>query len=101
VFTVSGPVTKETADMELRSRFVELIDAGSTRFLLDLREVPYMDSAAIGETVACAKRAREKDGVVKIVLQPGGKPDQLFQLTALDRVFQIFSDQATGIASFE
>lgn len=101
VFTVSGPVTKETAGEALRSRFVELIDAGTTRFLLDLREVSYMDSAAIGETVACAKRARERDGVLKIVLRPGGKPEQLFQLTALDRVFEIFDDQVAGIASFE
>ena len=101
VFKVTGPITRETADVELRSRFRELIDAGSTRFLLDLRDVPYMDSAAIGETVACAKRARERGGVLKIVLRPGGKPEQLFQLTALDRVFEIFCDQAEGLASFE
>ena len=101
VFTVRGPITKETADEELRNRFVELIDGGANRFLLDLSEVPYMDSAAIGETVACAKRAREKDGVLKIVLRPGGKPEQLFQLTALDRVFEIFDDPTAGITSFE
>jgi anti-anti-sigma regulatory factor len=60
-----------------------------------------MDSAAIGETVACLKRVREMQGELKIVLVPGGRPAELFRLTALDRAFDVYPDEPRALASFE
>ena len=47
-----------------------------------------LDSAGIGELVACYKRAKEKDGTVKL-LNPSGKVFDLLQLTKLEEVFEL------------
>ena len=100
ILDIEGKLTKQEAEEELRGVFRGLLDAGERRFLFNMREVPYMDSAAIGEVVACAKRAHAVDGSLKLVVAEGGKPDQVFRLTAIDRVLQIFSDEQQAVASF-
>jgi anti-anti-sigma factor len=96
-----GRLTKNSGDLAMRERFVSLLDAGERKFIFDFRDVPYLDSAALGETVACFKRAREKSGLVKLVLVPGGRPFELFRMTSLDRAFEIYPDEPHALASFE
>jgi len=60
--------------------------------------VPWLDSSGIGEVYACYKRARDLDGVVKLVLQ--GKSLSLFTLTELNRVFEIFDTRKAALDSF-
>ena len=100
VLGFKGRLTKNSGDLAMRERFASLLDAGERHFVFDFREVPYLDSAAIGETVACLKRAREQQGAVKIVLVPGGRPSELFRLTSLDRAFEIYADESNALASF-
>jgi anti-anti-sigma regulatory factor len=50
--------------------------------------------------VACLKRARQRDGELKLVLVRGGRPEQLLKLAALDRVFETFDDEQRALASF-
>ena len=72
VVDISGKITIGEGDVMLREKVTELLDAGETRILLNLEKVKYMDSAGIGELVACYKRAKEKEGTVKL-LNPSGK----------------------------
>ena len=58
-----------------------------------------MDSAGIGELVACYKRAKEKDGTVKL-LNPSGKVYDLLQLTKLEEVFDTYRDESEALGSF-
>ena len=53
----------------------------------------------IGELVACYKRAKEKDGTVKL-LNPTGKVYDLLQLTKLEEVFETFADEKEALVSF-
>ena len=62
--------------------------------------MPSTLSAGISETVACFKRARELGGAIKMLLNADGKPAQVFQITSLDRVFEIFYDESAALASF-
>jgi len=101
VLGFQGRLTKGSGDLAMRERFVSLLDSGERKFVFDFRDVPYLDSATIGETVACLKRAREKRGVVKIVLVPGGRPSELFRMTSLDRAFEIYPDEPHALESFD
>lgn len=96
-----GKLTRGAGDLAMRERFVSLLDSGERRFVFDFRDVPYMDSAAIGETVACLKRARERRGLLKIVLVPGSRPSELFRMTSLDRAFEVYADPLHALASFD
>ena len=99
VVDISGKITIGEGDVLLRQKVQELLDAGESRILLNLEKVKYMDSAGIGELVACYKRAKEKDGTVKL-LNPSGKVYDLLQLTKLEEVFDTFRDEGEALGSF-
>jgi anti-sigma B factor antagonist len=99
VVDIVGKITIGEGDVLLREKVHELLDAGENRILLNLEKVKYMDSAGIGELVACYKRAKEKDGTVKL-LNPSGKVYDLLQLTKLEEVFDTYRDEGEALGSF-
>jgi len=99
VVDLAGKITIGEGDVFLREKVTELLDGGNARILLNLERVKYMDSAGIGELVACYKRAKEKNGTVKL-LNPSGKVYDLLQLTKLEEVFETFRDEKEALVSF-
>lgn len=99
VVDLSGKITIGEGDVQLREKVHELLDAGHSKILLNLAKVTYMDSAGIGELVACYKRAKDKSGTVKL-LNPSGKVYDLLQLTKLEEVFETFKDEKEALVSF-
>jgi anti-sigma B factor antagonist len=99
VLDITGKITIGEGDVMLREKVNELLDAGESRIVLNLEKVKYMDSAGIGELVACYKRAKEKDGTVKL-LNPSGKVYDLLQLTKLEEVFDTYRDEGEALGSF-
>jgi anti-sigma B factor antagonist len=99
VVDLSGKITIGEGDVVLRERVTELLEGGAKAILLNLQKVSYMDSAGIGELVACYKRAKERNGTVKL-LNPSGKVYDLLQLTKLEEVFETFRDEKEALVSF-
>jgi anti-sigma B factor antagonist len=99
VLDLSGKITIGEGDVVLREKVTELLDAGQRNILLNLEKVGYMDSAGIGELVACYKRAKEKAGTLKL-LNPSGKVFDLLQLTKLEEIFDTFNDEKEALVSF-
>ncbi len=99
VVDVSGKITIGDGDIKLREAVNGLLDEGRKSILLNMSGVSYMDSAGIGELVACYKRAREK-GVSLKLLNPNGKVQDLLILTKLQEIFDIFRDEREALASF-
>jgi anti-sigma B factor antagonist len=99
VVDIEGKITIGEGDMVLRDRVVDLLDKGSHAIVLNLEKVTYMDSAGIGELVACYKRAKEKGGTVKL-LNPSGKVLDLLTLTKLEEVFETYRQEQEAVGSF-
>jgi len=99
VVDIEGKITIGEGDMVLRDRVVELLDKGSHAIVLNLERVTYMDSAGIGELVACYKRAKEKGGTVKL-LNPSGTVLDLLTLTKLEEVFETYRQEQEAVGSF-
>jgi anti-sigma B factor antagonist len=99
IVDLSGKITIGEGDSLLRERVTEILESGKKNILLNLERVSYMDSAGIGELVACFKRAREKGGIVKL-LRPVGKVMDLLVLTKLEEVFENFQDEQTALVSY-
>jgi anti-sigma B factor antagonist len=99
VVDIEGKITIGEGDMVLRDRVVDLLDKGHTQIVLNLEKVTYMDSAGIGELVACYKRAKEKGGTVKL-LNPSGKVLDLLTLTKLEEVFETYRGEQEAVGSF-
>jgi len=96
---LNGKITIGEGDVILREAIEKVLKTGATKILLNLSKISYMDSAGIGELVACYKRSREKGGELKL-LNPSGKVADLLQLTKLEEIFETFRDEATALKSF-
>ena len=99
VLDLAGKITIGEGDVVLREKVQEILDSGQKNVLLNLEKVSYMDSAGIGELVACYKRSKEKGGTVKL-LKPSGKVLDLLQLTKLEEVFDTYDDEKEALVSF-
>jgi anti-sigma B factor antagonist len=103
VVDLSGRITigrQEIASLHQLTRTMqELVESNKLQVVLDMEKVAYMDSPSIGEIVSWQKRLLEKGGSIKIA-KPSQTVMNLFQITKLNRVFDIFGDQNDAIASF-
>jgi anti-anti-sigma factor len=98
VVDVSGRPTSRNASA-LRKRVLELIEAGEPLLVLNLTNVPDLDSTWLGELVASRERVRRHDGVIKIVARSG--PRDLLVASGLDRLFEIYHDEELALDSFD
>lgn len=85
--TLGGDMYIEEAAV-FRKRMMEHLQAGCNHFEIDAANLRYIDSAGLGALVALQKRAQERDGGVTI-RGLSGKVKELFDLTRLDKVFNI------------
>ena len=99
IIDLSGRITIGEGDVIMREKISEVIDQGQRNIILNLNKVTYMDSAGIGELVACLKRVREKGGAIKL-LNASGKVYDLLQLTKLEDIFESYKDEKEAIDSF-
>lgn len=98
--TISPHRDRKGNDVIFREKVVELLEAGQGKILLNLERLTYMDSAGLGEFVACYKRVKENGGALKI-LKPRGKVEALLALTKLIEVFSVFEHKEEALRSFE
>jgi anti-sigma B factor antagonist len=67
--------------------------------VLDLDQVTFLDSAGLGELIACRKRTLEKGGDI-VLLRPTGRVRQLLDMLRLTQVFRVFDDEPDALNSF-
>jgi len=99
VIDLSGKITIGKGDLTLRESVDQALKDDHKSILLSLADVTYMDSAGIGELVACYKRVLERQGKMKLV-NPAGRARDLLALTKLDEYFDTFSTEQEALATF-
>jgi anti-sigma B factor antagonist len=96
VLAVRGSVDLTTAPA-LRTRLAELIDDGHVCIVVDLADTDFLDSTGLGALVAALKRLRMKDGEIRVVCTTG-HVRKVFEITSLDRVFQMHESRESALA---
>jgi len=81
-----------------KKQMESFIKEGQTFFILDMSEIDFVDSSALGAIIACL-RMLEGNGDM-VIAGAGEKVMRLFKLTRMDRVFQIFSNSEEALAGF-
>jgi anti-sigma B factor antagonist len=89
---LDGEIDVYTAP-RLKEELVAAIDDGCSNIIVDMEGVGFIDSSGLGVLVSALRRARERDGVVRIVCSRENIL-KIFRITGLDKVFPIFSDAA-------
>ncbi|HUY64256.1 MAG TPA: STAS domain-containing protein [Acidimicrobiales bacterium] len=96
VLAVRGEVDVSTAP-ELRERLLGLAEQGRTVAVVDLSEVSFVDSTALGVLVSGVKRLRTAGGDLRLVItQP--HITKVFEITGLTEVFPIFASADEAVA---
>lgn len=83
----------------LKETLNELVAAGKHRVILNMQNVPYIDSTGIGVMMSLMQQFRQRQGDLKLaVLSPAVK--KVFQLTNLINFFSISDDERAAIVAF-
>ncbi|MBW4495448.1 MAG: STAS domain-containing protein [Oscillatoria princeps RMCB-10] len=76
----------------VRKEIDGILTQGADIVLIDLKDVTFIDSSGLGGLVAALKAVRSA-GSKLIICSINAQVKMLFELTSMDRVFQIFSNQ--------
>lgn len=93
---VGGEIDVYTAPL-LRDRLDDLIAAGGNHLVVDLQDVTFMDSTALGVLVGRLKLVRAQGGSLRLVSNQD-RVLKVFAITGLDKVFQIFATVDEALA---
>jgi anti-sigma B factor antagonist len=93
---VLGPPTDS-----LKDTLHGLLADGHLWILINLRGVPYMDSAGIGELAACKKRVLERKGGIAVQRVPGRYHLAVETLLVLMFPDALFDDELAALATLD
>jgi len=99
VLDVKGKMLIGEGDELLREKINSLVEEGKSKILLNLAEVPYVDSAGLGEIVRCYTTVSRKDGSLKL-LNLTKRLQDLLSITKLLTVFETFDSEEEAVKSF-
>ncbi len=71
-----------------------------SRLLIDLSEVPFMDSAGLGALIGGIRRVREGDGDVAVISTTAGL-NRLLHTTGFDRIVPVCESAQEAIAALD
>jgi len=83
----------------LNATMADLLNDGQSRFILDLQEVPTIDSSGIGLLVRFLTSAKQRGGSLKL-LNPSKFAVQTLKLVRVLTLFEVFEDPQLAVASF-
>lgn len=85
-------VLDATKSQRFREEVIKLLESKPKIVLVDLKDITFMDSSGLGALVLAFKTLRAAD--TKLVLCSINEQVKiLFELTGMDKVFEIFSNQ--------
>ncbi len=99
VIDVEGNIVLGEGDVEIKRAVDGLIQKGSTKVILNMAKVSYVDSAGLGEIMRCFTALRRDGGDFKL-LSPGQRILDLLNITKLLNVFDIYDNEASAVKSF-
>src|ERR1700693_5129729 len=97
---LKGRLTLGESVDRLRSTIDDLVAGGDTRFILDLAEVPMIDSSGIGLLVRSLMNLKQQGGALKL-LNPTKFAIQTLKMIGLLNQFEVFEEQQEALASFK
>ena len=99
ILDVEGKILLGEGDVQLKRKIDELLEKNETKILVNLANVPYMDSGGLGEIVRSYTSVKRAGGDLKL-LNATKRINDLLTITKLITVFDIHDDEASAVASF-
>ena len=100
VLDLTGKITLGDGDELLTDKVNSLLNQGRKQIVLNLAQVPYVDSAGLGAVVRTYTTVSRQGGSLKLVNLTKRITD-LLAITKLLTVFETFDDEADAVRSFQ
>ncbi len=94
-----GRITFGRQTEQCRHQLKELMAAGDMKFVFDLAEVEYVDSAGIGFLVSCLTSLGSNGARLRLA-SPPERVRYVLGITRLDTIFEIFDTREQALKNF-
>ena len=99
ILDLKGKITLGEGDEALKDKINSLVHQNRKRILLNLAEVPYIDSAGLGEIVRTYTTVSRQGGSLKL-LGLTKRITDLLSITKLLTVFETYEAESDAVRSF-
>ena len=99
VIAARGEIDLFTAP-ELKQVLSDAIEGGERRIAIDLSEVSFLDSTALGVLIGAVKRLRSRGGALAIV-NTDSSIAKTFEITGLDQIFTILPSRVEALSALD
>lgn len=100
IVDLSGQITLGENSILLRQTIKELAAQGDRKILLNLADVPFIDSGGLGELITSHSSLVRQGGRIKL-LHLQKRVTDLLQLTKMTTIFEIYTNEAIAVLSLE
>jgi anti-sigma B factor antagonist len=99
VIAARGEIDLFTAP-DLKQVLTDAIEGGEHRVVIDLSEVSFLDSTALGVLIGAVKRLRSRGGALAIV-NTDSSIAKTFEITGLDQIFTILGTRKEALQALD
>lgn len=99
VLDIKGRITLGEGDELLKDKVNSLLNQGKKKIVLNLADVPYIDSAGLGEIVRTYTTVSRQSGSLKL-LNLTKRITDLLAITKLLTVFETYESENDAVQSF-
>jgi anti-sigma B factor antagonist len=99
ILDLKGKITLGEGDELLKDKVNSLVNQGHKKIILNLADVPYIDSAGLGEVVRTYTTVSRQGGSLKL-LNLTKRITDLLSITKLLTVFETFESESEAVRSF-
>jgi anti-anti-sigma factor len=84
---------------DVKGRLGQVVADGARRVVVDLGEVPFIDSSGLGALIGGLKAARQAGGDLRLA-RPAQQAQTILELTTLNRVLRPYATVEEALAGF-
>ncbi len=98
ILRIDGKIIGD-AVLQLQQEMQQQLEHSGGFLVLDIAEVPLMDSSALGTIVATLQSVKQNNGKI-VLLNPQKSVKNVLSITRLDTVFEVFTDEGEAVGAF-
>jgi anti-sigma B factor antagonist len=99
VIEISERLTQQNSE-QLRTQLKNMVEENKYRLVLDMIATKYIDSTGLSAVVSRIAHLRSNDGDIRLAIQ-SDFVKELFEITNLNKIIQIFYSVEDAVASYE
>lgn len=100
VIDLSGKMMGGSESEEFKSEVKRLMSEGCKNLLVNLEEVPWVNSTGLGTLIAGYTSVKREGGTLKL-LNVTDRIQSILMITRLGTIFETYDDESKALASFK